>query len=51
LFTSGAPTLSKLADDSVNRIARDEARKEEVQQQGDDEDHEGPCHLASDVSR
>ena len=51
LFAPGAPTPGKLADDGVDRVARDEAREEEVQQQGDEEDHEGPCHFASEVFR
>ena len=48
LFTPGAPTPGKPADDGVDRVARDEAREEEVQQQGHEEDHEGPGHLAAE---
>ena len=51
LFAPGAPTLGKLADDDVDRIARDEARQEEVEQQSHEEDHEGPGHLATDIFR
>ena len=46
LFTSRAATPGHLADDDVDRVARDEARQEEVQQQGHEEDHEGPGQLS-----
>ena len=51
LFSTGPPTHGKPADDCVDRVARDKTGEEEVQQQGHDEDHQGPGNLAANVSR
>ena len=51
LFSTGPTSHGDPADDGVDRVAGDEAREQEVQQQGHDENHKGPCELAADVSR
>ena len=46
-----SPTPGKLGDDSVDRIARDEAGEKEVHEQGHDEDDQVPADLAHEISR
>ena len=51
LFTSGAPTASNWPTMASTGLPGMRRGRRKLSSRADDEDHEGPCHLASDVSR